>query len=133
MMPAAQTQRFTHVLGSDDVQLSLIPRAGHFVGTDNPKFVADTIINFICRVKGKKAMADIYLGSEGIWKGFHHLWTGEIPRAAGGAALIGTGINREQSDHPPYAPGTCRTKLGHDPASRLQLDGFNGFLFRSEG
>ena len=68
MMPAAQTQRFTHVLGSDDVQLSLIPRAGHFVGTDNPKFVADTIINFICRVKGKKAMADIYLGSEGIWK-----------------------------------------------------------------
>ncbi len=71
--------------------------------------------------------------SEGIWKGFHHLWTGEIPRAAGGAPLIGAGTNRQQSDHPPYAPGTCRTKLGHDPASRLQLDSFNDFLVRSEG
>lgn len=69
MMPAAQTQRFAHVLGTDDVQLTLIPRAGHFAGTDNPKFVADTIINFIRRVKGRAALADIYLGNDGIWKG----------------------------------------------------------------
>ena len=63
------TSHEDYVLGTDDVQLSLIPRAGHFAGTDNPKFVADTLINFIRRVKGRDGMADIYLGNEGIWKG----------------------------------------------------------------
>lgn len=69
MMPAAQTQRFANVLGTDDVQITYVPRAGHFAHTDQPNFVADTIINFIRRVKGRKAMADINLGNEGIWKG----------------------------------------------------------------
>jgi hypothetical protein len=49
-----------------------------FAGTDNPKFVADTIINFIRRVKGKKAMADIYLGNEGIWKGDEALMISDL-------------------------------------------------------
>lgn len=69
MMPAAQTQRFANVLGTDDVQITYIPRAGHYAGIDQPGFVADTIVNFIRRVKGRKALADINLGNEGIWKG----------------------------------------------------------------
>ncbi len=73
MMPSAQTQRFANVLGTDDVQLTLVPRAGHFAGTDQPRYVADTIINFIRRVKGRKALADINLGNEGIWKGDERL------------------------------------------------------------
>ncbi|MEK6685133.1 MAG: alpha/beta hydrolase, partial [Pseudomonadota bacterium] len=69
MMPAAQTQRFAHVLGTDDVQITYIPRAGHFPATDNPDCVADTLINFIRRVMGRQALADIYVGNQGIWKG----------------------------------------------------------------
>ena len=69
MMPAAQTQRFANILGTDDVQITYIPRAGHFAHTDQPLFVADTIINFIRRVVGRSAMADINIGNEGIWKG----------------------------------------------------------------
>lgn len=44
MMPAAQTQRFAHVLGTDDAQLGLVPRAGHLAHTDNPNFVADAAL-----------------------------------------------------------------------------------------
>ena len=69
MMPAAQTQRFAYVLGTDDVQITYVPRAGHFAHMDQPLFVADTIINFIRRVVGRRAMGDINLGHEGIWKG----------------------------------------------------------------
>lgn len=69
MMPAAQTQRFANVLGTDDVQITYIPRSGHFPATDNPNGVADTLINFIRRVMGRSALADIYVGNGGIWKG----------------------------------------------------------------
>lgn len=69
MMPAAQTQRFANVLGTDDVQITYIPRSGHFPATDNPENVTDTIINFIRRVMGRSALADIYVGNDGIWKG----------------------------------------------------------------
>jgi|CXWL01.1.fsa_nt_gi pimeloyl-ACP methyl ester carboxylesterase len=69
MMPAAQTQRFAHVLGTDDVQITYIPRAGHFPSTDNPDCVTDTILNFIRRVMGRSALADIYIGNHSIWKG----------------------------------------------------------------
>ncbi|MDT8364230.1 MAG: alpha/beta hydrolase [Nitrosomonas sp.] len=69
MMPAAQTQRFANVLGTDDVQITYIPRSGHFPATDNPNGVTDTIVNFIRRVMGRSALADIYLGNHGIWKG----------------------------------------------------------------
>jgi len=69
MMPAAQTQRFANVVGTDDVQITYIPRAGHFPATDNPNGVADTMINFIRRVVGRKLLADIYTGNDGIWKG----------------------------------------------------------------
>ncbi|MCB1986246.1 MAG: alpha/beta hydrolase [Burkholderiales bacterium] len=66
MMPAAQTQRFAHVIGTSDVQITYIPRAGHFPATDNPDFVTDTIINFIRRVLGHNALADAYIGNHGI-------------------------------------------------------------------
>jgi len=69
MMPAAQTQRFAHVLGTDDVQITYIAHAGHFAHTDQPLLVADTILNFIRRIMGRGSLADIYLGNEGIWKG----------------------------------------------------------------
>jgi len=78
MMPAAQTQRFANVLGTDDVQITYIPRAGHFAGTDQPDFVADTIVNFMRRVKGRGALADINLGNEGIWKGDERLMIQEL-------------------------------------------------------
>lgn len=73
MMPAAQTERYANVLGSDNVQITYVPRAGHFAGADQPAFIADTIINFVRRVKGRKALADIYLGNHGIWKGDERL------------------------------------------------------------
>jgi pimeloyl-ACP methyl ester carboxylesterase len=73
MMPAAQTERFANVLGTDDVQITYVPRAGHFAGTDNPRFVADTIVDFVRRVKGRRALADINLGNHGIWKGDERL------------------------------------------------------------
>ncbi len=38
-------------------------------GTDQPAFVADTIVSFLRRVKGRNALADINLGNTGIWKG----------------------------------------------------------------
>lgn len=69
MMPAEQTQRFANILGTDDVQITYVPRAGHFAGTDQPKYVADTIVNFVRRVMGRNALADINLGNNGIWKG----------------------------------------------------------------
>ncbi len=78
MMPAAQTQRFANVLGTDDVQITYIPRAGHFAGTDQPDFVADTIVNFIRRVKGRAALADVNLGNTGIWKGDERLMIQEL-------------------------------------------------------
>ncbi|MFQ5346504.1 MAG: alpha/beta fold hydrolase [Rhodothalassiaceae bacterium] len=69
MMPAAQTQRFAYVLGTDNVQVHYIPNAGHFAHTDQPLYVADTILNFIRRVVGRSGLADIYVGNDGIWKG----------------------------------------------------------------
>jgi len=69
MMPAAQTQRFANILGTDDVQITYIPRAGHFPAEDQPEFVADTIVNFVRRVEGRSALADINLGNDAIWKG----------------------------------------------------------------
>lgn len=78
MMPAAQTQRFAHALGTKDVQISYVPRAGHFPATDNPDNVTDTIINFIRRVVGHQALADVYLGNHGIWKGDERLMIQEL-------------------------------------------------------
>lgn len=78
MMPAAQTQRFANVLGTNDVQITYIPRAGHFAHTDQPLFVADTILNFIRRVMGRSSLAEINLGNEGIWKGDERLVIEEL-------------------------------------------------------
>jgi len=69
MMPALQTQRYANALGTDDVQVTYVPRAGHFAAEDQPRYVADTIVNFLRRVVGRSNLADINLGNEGIWKG----------------------------------------------------------------
>lgn len=73
MMPAAQTQRFAYVLGTDDVEIQYVPRAGHFAATDNPLFVAGAILNFVRRVVGRDGLADVFLGFQGIWKGDERL------------------------------------------------------------
>lgn len=73
MMPPAQTERFAYVLGMSDVEIQYVPRAGHFAATDNPRFVANTIVNFIRRVAGREVLADINLGTQGIWKGDERL------------------------------------------------------------
>ncbi|MBI4513696.1 MAG: alpha/beta hydrolase [Gemmatimonadetes bacterium] len=73
MMPAAQTQRFAYVLGTDDVEIQYVPRAGHFAGTDNPLFVANAIVNFVRRAAGREKLADVNLGTQGIWKGDERL------------------------------------------------------------
>lgn len=78
MMPAAQTQRFAYVLGTDDVTINYVPRAGHFAHTDNPLYVADTIVNFIRRVVGRSEMGDINLGHQGIWKGDEKQMIGDL-------------------------------------------------------
>lgn len=69
MMPAAQSHRFANVLGTDDVQTTLIPDAGHFAHTDQPEKVAGTIIDFVRRVAGRAHLGHIFLGYQGIWKG----------------------------------------------------------------
>ncbi len=47
MMPAAQgTARFANAMQRAPVQVHYVPDAGHFAGTDQPEFVAETIINF---------------------------------------------------------------------------------------
>src|SRR5918995_4300926 len=63
MMPAAQTQRFAYALGTDDVEIQYVPRAGHFAATDNPRFVGDALVNFVRRVAGRDALADVNLGT----------------------------------------------------------------------
>lgn len=67
MMPANQIYRFVLAMHNTEVQTQLIPRAGHFAGTDQPDRVAEEIINFIRRIVGTSNMADIFLGYSGIW------------------------------------------------------------------
>lgn len=69
MMPANQIYRFALALHNTDVQTGLIPRAGHFAGTDQPERVAEEILNFIRRIVGTSNLGDIFLGYTGIWKG----------------------------------------------------------------
>ncbi|WP_176758638.1 alpha/beta fold hydrolase [Limimonas halophila] len=69
MMPAGQIHRFANVLGTDDVETRLIPRAGHFAHTDQPVATADALLGFIRRTHGRRALADVYMGLDGIWKG----------------------------------------------------------------
>ncbi|MFA9461575.1 alpha/beta fold hydrolase [Thiohalorhabdus methylotrophus] len=78
MMPAAQIHRYANVLGTDNVQTALIPNAGHFAHTDQPRRVAETMIDFMRRVVGRKNMGDIYLGNEGIWKGDERAMINEL-------------------------------------------------------
>jgi len=78
MMPAAQTQRFAYALGTDDVEIQYVPRAGHFAATDNPRFVGDALVNFVRRVAGRAGLADVNLGTQGIWKGDERLMIDDL-------------------------------------------------------
>lgn len=83
MMPAAQAQRFANVLGTDNVEIQYVPRAGHFAGVDNPMFIADAIVNFLRRMHGRGALADINLGTQGIWKGDEQLMINDLRKIHG--------------------------------------------------
>lgn len=69
MMPAQQVYRFKWALKNSQVQVTMVPEAGHFAGTDQPNYVSSSIIDFISRIAGKDKLADIFLGFDGIWKG----------------------------------------------------------------
>jgi pimeloyl-ACP methyl ester carboxylesterase len=86
MMPAAQTERFAYALGTDDIEIQYVPRAGHFAGTDNPRFVGNAIVNFVRRIAGRTALADINLGAQGIWKGDERLMIQDLRSIYGIAA-----------------------------------------------
>lgn len=73
MMPSNQIYLFANALENSDVQIELVPRAGHFAGTDQPELVAEKIINFVGRVVKRKNLADVFLGYTGIWKGDEHM------------------------------------------------------------
>jgi len=69
MMPSAQMWRFKNVLVNSPVQAVNIENAGHFVETDQPERVAESMIDFISRIVGIQNMGDIFLGYRCIWKG----------------------------------------------------------------
>ena len=69
MMPAGQAYRYPWVMPNSRVSISMIPDAGHFAGTDQPVIVASTLLNFLNRELGLDALADAFLGFDGIWKG----------------------------------------------------------------
>ena len=46
-----------------------VESAGHFVGTDRPRLVAEYVIVELINTFGRSAMADICLGFTGLWKG----------------------------------------------------------------
>ena len=69
MMPANQIYRYTWALKNSRVTTVKIPRAGHFAGIDQPELVSEYVLNFLINSLGKTALADIFLGYTGIWKG----------------------------------------------------------------
>ncbi len=78
MMPANQVYRFANVIRNAPVQIHLIPEAGHFAATDQPIKVTETILNFMREYLGKDALADIFLGFSGIWKGDEELLINDL-------------------------------------------------------
>ena len=69
MMPANQIYRFAYAISNAPVQTRLIEHAGHFAATDQPDRVAENLLNFMREYLGREALADIFLGFTGIWKG----------------------------------------------------------------
>jgi len=83
MMPAAQLHRFANVLGTDDVETRLLPRAGHFAHSDQPVATADALLAFVRRTHGRGALADVYMGLDGIWKGDERALVADLRRVYG--------------------------------------------------
>ena len=80
MMPANQRHRFKYAYHNTSVQIQRIPDAGHFAATDKPNWVAEAILNFITDRFGVNALADVFLGFDGIWKGDEDLFIEDIRR-----------------------------------------------------
>ena len=76
MMPAAQgTARFANAMRNAQVQVHYVPRAGHFAATDQPEFVAETIISFLRQHRATvDALAQPFVGLfVPRWKGDERL------------------------------------------------------------
>jgi len=69
MMNEMQRHRFKYAMPNAPVQIQRIPQAGHFSAIDQPDCVAEEILNFITLHSGKRVLADVFLGFDGIWKG----------------------------------------------------------------
>ena len=83
MMPANQIYRFANAIHNAPVHIGLIPRAGHFAATDQPDKVAEELLNFMREHMGITALADIFLGFTGIWKGDEELLIRDLRRIYG--------------------------------------------------
>ena len=63
MMPSAQKWRFKSVLNNaQTVEIHTIDESDHFLETDQPAQVAETMYSFISNVVGLGKMGDICLG-----------------------------------------------------------------------
>jgi pimeloyl-ACP methyl ester carboxylesterase len=70
MMNSAQKWRFKAVLNNAKaVDIQTIDNAGHFVETDQPERVAESMFSFMSNAVGVGEMGDICLGFKDIWKG----------------------------------------------------------------
>lgn len=64
-----QKYKFAYTMYKTRVDFVNIPRSGHLVCIEQPEIVAEEILNFLRREFGNNALADIFLGYTGIWKG----------------------------------------------------------------
>ena len=74
MMPRMQQHRLCRAMGNAKFCWPIsVPRAGHFAGMDQPKFVATYLIEFLSNVlrcpKTKGSLGSLFLGLDGIGKG----------------------------------------------------------------
>lgn len=85
MMPSQARWRFKVVLHNAEVEITTIDNAGHFVETDQPELVAESMYDFMSRVVGVKGMGDIFLGlhPRSYWKGDERIMIQELRRLYG--------------------------------------------------
>ncbi len=69
MMSPNAVFRLSYMLPNARVAIHMLKGAGHYADRDQPEKVASIILNFIMRVHGVRALADVFLGFGGRWKG----------------------------------------------------------------
>jgi len=72
MMPPNQQNRFLQVIRNAEVYVYPIDNAGHFVATDKPDEVAETLVRWLTTMERRqdRELADVFVGfNVGLWKG----------------------------------------------------------------